>query len=367
MQARRPRSPIRQPAISPRAVMRLAVTALGLASLVACAVPPADGPPASRADASPAAASLDDAASTLPIAVELVAVLVQLDGYSPHATTVQANAPRAGFGANLVRALELAGYGIQVVPDDQGGNYLGYGATARETATGGREGAFELRLRGLTIGRRTTLLDGAWVPIAPVEIRGAAPQPVALNGSIHVRRPGRALTYPSGVRFVDAETSETLAEALHRYAYRPTGDAARADGAAAPDPERFLTQATSRLYDGGGTAFALRPASDFAARQVLTLRFPTVSDRTLGADNRRALERLTSFADLATDRFSIASCPADARPTDASAARSARVKAELLTLGVPGDQVLEAGCAGTGRPGDLVVTLERLGPPPVRP
>ena len=348
------------------------VACAALAFLVACAAPSREG---SSVVASGVADRSDDSPSSLPIAVELVSVLVQLEGRSPYDTTLQVNAASTAFGRHLAEALRIAGYGLQTVSDDQGRNYLAYSAATRSTEIG-RAATFEIRLGALSIARRMTVANGAWVPVGPVTIRGSAPQPVALNGSIHVERIDRPLSYPSGVRFVADATGETIVETLYRYAYWPTG-AARAGSSGAElsalDPRRFLEQATGRLYEGGSTALALRPATDFGARQSLELRFPTASARTLGADNRRALERLETFVAPGTDRLTIASCErAGARTgasagadTDDSAARSARVKAELLTLGVPGDQVLELGCPvepdrrpSAGR--DVAVVVERL-------
>ena len=326
-------------------------------ALCGCAAVPPDGP------TPPGAAGKGRAPSTLAIAAELVAVLVQLEGHSPYGTTVQVNAPATAFGADLLEALELAGYGIQPVDADQGRFHLAYAATSRASEAG-RLDRFELRIGALGIGREVRLVDGRWVPAGPVTIRGAPVQPVALNGSVHVHRPDRPLSYPSGVRFLSDDGSTTVAEALYRYSYWPTGEAGAASDATAPDPTRFVERATGRLYEGGRTGLALRPATDFAPRQRLALRFPGPSPSTLGADNRRALARLADFVDPASDRLAIASCTADGRRSDASTERSARVKAELLVLDVPGDQVLELGCPEEGRrppsDRDVAITLERL-------
>ena len=342
----------------------LATAVLGLAG---CEAPPASdalsvlGPRA-------VVSSEDGGPSTLTVAADLVSALVQVDGYSPHDTTVQINRPTSGFGASLVAALEAAGYGLQLVSADQGSNYLSYSAASEETETG-RQISLELRLRKVAIGRRVTIVGGRYVPVAPLEIRGVAPQPVALNGSIYLDRPDRPLSYPSGVRFVegtrDTRGSAVLAEALHRYSYWPTG--AGRTGAAddeALDPLRFVPQAAARLYDSGDRAFSTRPAADFRIRQSVALRFPTSSDAMLGAANRGALERLVRLFVPSADRVSVASCSPSGTRTDSSVARSGRVKAELLTLGVPGDQVVEIGCPAANRRStaapELDVTLERL-------
>lgn len=334
--------------------------ALGLVILGSCVVAPepdaTSGPSVERGEPSP----------TLPIAVDLVSVLVQLDGYSPHSTTVQTNPPTSGFGTSLVDALGTAGYGIQLVSEDQGRNYLSYRASSLESESG-RRSTFELRLGALVVARQMTRLDGEWVPVAPVVVHGASPQAVALNGSVYVRRPRRPLSYPSGVRFVENGSEGVIAETAYRYSYWPTGEAKTVSGIVPLDPKRFLVQATGRLYDAGAQAFSLRPADDFTARQSLALSFPTASDEMLGADNRAGLERLASFFDVATDRFSIVACAADVARSASAIARAARVKAELLTFGVPGDQAVEAECPSAtkrvplGR--DLIVVLERLRPP----
>jgi len=306
-----------------------------------------------------------DAPSSLPVAVNLVSTLVQLDGYSPYDTTVQTNPPRSEFGRRLIEALEIAGYGIQMVSADQGSNYLAYRTSLTETETGERV-VFDLQLGFVSLSREMSIVDDLYVPASPVTVRGAAPVPIALNGSVFVAVPGRPLTYPSGVRFID-ERGEPLSQALFDYAYYPTGQARGDTRAVALEPTRFLRQATGRLYDrgtGDAGALVLRPAEDFTAHKSLTIRFPSVSDELLGQGNRNALEALGRYFDPANDRLTILSCTAKRQRTDATVARSARVKSELLTLGMPGARVLELGCPqGTSRSvarQGIRVTIERL-------
>ncbi len=297
--------------------------------------------------------------STLPVAVDFVSVLVQLEGHSPYDTTIQFNPPTTELGRSLIEVLEIAGYGLQPVSDDQGRRYLGYDLFVEDTETG-RGGTIEMRIGPVSIAREFSVRDDAWVPAGPVTLRGVPLQPIALVGSVYLHRPETALDYPSGVRFADAPDGEPGREVSYFYAYRPTGTARDAADLPAPDPRRYVRQATERLYEAGDLAFALRPSTDFAARQVLVMRFPGASDALLGAENRRALEALVRFYAADTDRLSIAACDADGRRSDASTARSGRIKAELLTLGIPGDQLVEAGCAESTPQGAATVTVERL-------
>ena len=304
--------------------------------------------------------------SSLPVAVNLVSTLVQLDGYSPYDTTVQTNPPKTEFGERLIEALQIAGYGIQVVSADQGRNYLAYRTLRTETEAGQRV-VFEMQLGFVSLSREMALQDERYVPASPVTVRGAAPGPVALNGSVFVAVPGRPLGYPSGVRFLD-EGGEVLSEALYRYTYYPTGEARGDVDAVALEPSRFLRQATGRLYERGTgpEALGLRPAADFVPLKSLTLRFPTLSDELLGQGNRNAIEALSRYFQPATDRLTVLSCTPGRERSDATVARSARIKSELLTLGIPGAQVLEPGCPddtprSVARQG-IRLTLERLTP-----
>ena len=340
-----------------RAVAALILSA-GVAVLVAaCATQASPGDAARAGEAG-------EAPSTLPIAIDLVSVLVQLGGHSPYDTTVQANAPDGAFGERLLEALAAAGYGIQTVSADQGRNYLAHQSTSEFTESG-RSDVFEMRLGALSISRRMGIEGGRYVPLSPVEIRGAPPEPVALAGSVYVARPDRPLRYPSGVVFLDTEGG-TAASATFDYAYYPTGEARAASAPTAPDPARFLGQATGRLYarDADARAIGLRDDADFAASKVLDLGFPSASTDLLGPGNRNALETLVAFFDPDADRVRIVSCTPDRARDDASAARSARVKSELLTLGLPGARIVEADCpADTPRSvarRGLRVTLERL-------
>jgi len=341
----------------------LAIASLSALLLAGCAVPPtaarANGPLAlGEGVADPSAVD------TLPIAVNLVSTLVQLEGFSPYDTTVQTNSPKNAFGERLIEALRIAGYGIQVVDADQGRNYLAYRSSQTETEAGQRI-VFEMQLGFVSLSREMSLENGRYVPSSPVTIRGATPGAVALNGSVFVAVPGRPLSYPSGVRFVGND-GEVRSQALYRYTYYPTGEARGDVNAVALDPTRFLRQATGRLYERGNGAEALgiRSAEEFTAFKSLTLRFPSLSDELLGQGNRNALEALTEYFRPTTDRMSILSCTPSRARTDATVARSARVKSELLTLGIPGASVLEPGCPqatprSIARQG-LRVTIERL-------
>ena len=102
-------------------------------------------------------------------------------------------------------------------------------------------------------------------------------------------------------------------------------------------------------------------------RRLGTKSFLNAGEKLLGQGNRNGLEALVEYFDADRDRLSILSCAPDRTRSDSSIARSARIKSELLTLGVPGAQVQELGCPdGTRRSlarKGIRVTLERLNPP----
>lgn len=317
---------------------------------------------------SPADTTVPD---SLPVAVNLVSVLVQLEGYSPYDTTVQVNAPDDAFERRLLDALTIAGYGVQTVSADQGRNYLSARSYPINTSDG-RRTVFEFDLGALSVSRDMRLDGGRYVPASPITLRGVPPTPIFLNGSVYVARADRPLLYPSGVRFLDRDGRE-LSQTRFRYAYFPTGAARTDPDAEAGDPTRFLRQATARLFDRGRTvidgdaaALPLRPAGDFDAYKALTIRFPGTSDQLLGQGNRNALEVLSGFFDASSDRITVRSCAPDRTRDDASIARSTRIKSELLTLGIPGAHVIELGCPSDTKRAQarkgILVTLSRLRP-----
>ncbi len=69
------------------------------------------------------------------IATNLVATLAQIPEMRPTTATLQINTPQTAFG-NVIRALEDAGFGMQLVTADQGQNFVSYSKRFSETESG---------------------------------------------------------------------------------------------------------------------------------------------------------------------------------------------------------------------------------------
>jgi len=105
------------------------------------------------------------------IATNLVATLVQIPEMRPESATLQISAPVTSFGHAIVRAMEDAGFGLQLVSADQGRRYVSYSKRLSETESG-LVTDYMLAVGKVSLSRATTppLLVARKVPELPTLI-----------------------------------------------------------------------------------------------------------------------------------------------------------------------------------------------------
>lgn len=344
----------------------LMVFALGLSS---CATNSDSGPTTPEENAVPgseaegAEAGIGNAPSQSSIGViatDLVSSLVQLSELSPFSTTIQVNRPVSDFGDELVSALRYSGYGVQIVTDDQGLNYLNYFSSFSEEDEGTYY-TFKLLVRDISISRSFIENDGSFVPSSPVRIKGVQAQRIIVNDDLFRQSIGDA-EFPSGVTFVDPNGR------LIYYDQRTvvTTNAMKRNANDQIKTEMALIHARANVFTKSRiTATEKRTYEPF--KQV-SLRFKPKS-LDLGLNNKSAIALLLESFDAGSDRLSITACSFGKSliwdgTESVSLERGLRVRQELLSSNISIDNTRDESCFSTKYGDELprrtvILTLER--------
>jgi len=145
------------------------------------------------------------------ISTNLVSALVQLPGRNPAGTTVQVSPPTTAFGHTVMRALEDAGYGMQLVSADQGRHYISYSERFSETESG-PVNDYTIAVGSIRLTRAYNLDQGRVYPSSLLQINGGMDaSSVVLDDSIFEEQGGNDLAFVSGVLDESSENSQTTA------------------------------------------------------------------------------------------------------------------------------------------------------------
>lgn len=295
------------------------------------------------------------------IATDLVSSLVQLSELSPFSTTLQVNRPIADFGHELVSALRYSGYGIQIVPEDQGLNYLNY-VTTRAIEQEETYHTFKVLVRDMTISRTFIKQGDKYIPSSPVRITGAPAQRIIVNDDIYRHFIGDA-EFPSGVTFIDTDGQLVY--------YDPrlvvSTDAMRRNGNDQIKTEMVLVHARANVFTKS-RILANKQEFNFEPYKQVALRFQPQS-LDLGNKNKEAIRTMLESFDENGFRFSITACSVGKSllwdGTESIALeRGQRVRQELLSSNVSIEHTRDEGCFSTKYSEDLprrtvILTLER--------
>lgn len=282
------------------------------------------------------------------VAIDLVSALMQLPDYAPFYTTVQFSPLKTPFGKAILKAMTRSGFGIQLVPEDQGVNYVSY-ATREVTSEGGESMEFSLKIRDLEIQRRYKI-DGTRVyPLSEIIITGVAPSRIIVNDEIYKLKAAGA-EFPTGVTFRDSDGFVVQRKTSITRLSATAGELAGQSIA----NEQYLVLARAsiftidRLQGKGSTAYR---REDFTARKQLTVRFRPNS-LTLGKANKRGISKMLDSFEKDRDMYTITGCSHGRSlmfdgTEQMALSRSQRVKEELLSYGVKHDNLREEGCFQT--------------------
>ncbi len=294
------------------------------------------------------------------IATDLVSSLVQLSELSPFSTTIQVNRPVSDFGHELVSALRYSGYGVQIVPDDQGLNYLNYFSSFSEEDEGTFY-TFKVLVRDISISRSFIENDGAFVPSSPVRIKGVEAQRIIVNDDIYRQSIGDA-EFPSGVTFVDANGRLIY----HDPRVVKSTNAMKRNANDQIKTEMVLIHARANVFTK--SRLTAKERRSYEPYKQVSLRFKPKS-LDLGINNKSAIALLLESFDVSTDRLSITACSFGKSliwdgTESVSLERGLRVRQELLASNISIDNTRDESCFSTKYGDELprrtvLLTLER--------
>jgi len=271
------------------------------------------------------------------ISTNLVSTLVQIPGMQAGSATLQINSPETAFGNALVRALEDAGFGLQVVSADQGQNYLSYSKRLSETEAG-LVTDYELAVGRIGLRREFSVDGNRIYPSSLLTIRGTdAIRDIELSDAIFVEQGGVNDAFISGVQF-DGEPDSSLAVRtvdVRDYDEIPLDRRTPQDVVFAQAKQQFFEKRSERQPP---------ELDEFAKYRRTVLIFDDNKTRILGTGNKQAVRLLVrEFSD--DDIMVIKAClDADGKNTD-SLNRAFRVEQELLGFGIPSESTYIAPCA----------------------
>lgn len=272
------------------------------------------------------------------VATNLVAALVQIPELRPVGTTLQVNAPSSVFGNLLVRALEDAGYGLQLVDADQGLNYVGYSRRVSETEAG-RVTDFSVSAGPIELTREYVVDGDAIFPSSLMRVEGvSAGIELDRADEVFAEQGGTARSFVSGTRALEGQGSAPTVDAVDVFDH----DALPLDARTSSDALLDEVRLAAARADDEGSAPDLNAFEQYR-RTVLVFDDPTTA--FLGDANKRAVRFMVR--DVAPrDLLVIRACRDFDGRDEAAMARGIRVEEELIGLGVPPEAAWIAPCAG---------------------
>ncbi|PID62318.1 MAG: hypothetical protein CSB44_04290 [Gammaproteobacteria bacterium] len=105
------------------------------------------------------------------VTTNLVTSLVQIPELRPSNATLQYSAPQSAFGNAVIRSLEDAGFGMQLVSADQGVNYVSYEKSDAQTDIGPVT-RYAISVGNIRVSREYDVVDDAIFPSSLLTISG---------------------------------------------------------------------------------------------------------------------------------------------------------------------------------------------------
>ena len=274
------------------------------------------------------------------IATNLVSALVQIPELAPGVATLQVNRPDTAFGNAVVRALEDAGYGLQLVADDRGRHYVGYARRVAETEIG-EVVDYRLAVGEVALTREFAVEDdGSVFPASLLRIEGVDPLPaIELADGVFREQGGTPRSFVSGTRGIGGTGGAPTIDTVEVFDY----------DALPPERRTAPVEVLARSRERGALAAdaaATPDLDDYVRHRRTVLIFEDPDTSFLGAPNKRAV-RLLAREVVPGDLFVIRSCR-DFDGEDAAAMRRGlRVEEELVGLGVAPEATWIAPCVGS--------------------
>ena len=273
------------------------------------------------------------------IATNLVATLVQIPEMRPESATLQISAPVTSFGHAIVRAMEDAGFGLQLVSADQGRRYVSYSKRLSETESG-LVTDYMLAVGKVSLSREYIVENDAVFPSSLMKISGTdSIADIDLSDNIFAEQGGNNTAFISGAQSTGVANPNLRVETVDVFDFDELPQDKRTR------QELVFAQAKQRFFESD----AQRSAPDlsrYRKHRRTVLIFDNNSTQMMGAANKQAVRLLVrEFSD--DDVMVIKACQ-DADGSDQpSMNRAIRVEEELVGYGIPTESAYIAPCART--------------------
>ncbi|MFT5895373.1 MAG: hypothetical protein ACI8VW_002247 [bacterium] len=273
------------------------------------------------------------------IATNLIATLIQIPEMRPTTTTLQISAPKTTFGHAVVRALEDASFGVQLVSADQGKNYVSYSKRLSETESG-LVTDYTLAVGKIGLTREYIEENNAVYPSSLMKISGTdSIADIDLADNIFAEQGGDNTAFISGAQNSGRVNPTLSVKTVDVYEFDelPQDKRTRQDIVFAQAKRRFFESDTQRTAPN---------LNSYEKHRRTVLIFDNNSTQMLGSSNKQAVRLLVrEFSD--DDIIVIKACQdADGEDTP-SLNRGIRVEEELAGYGVPTESAYIAPCART--------------------
>lgn len=273
------------------------------------------------------------------IATNLVATLVQIPEMRPAVATLQVSRSTTPFGNAVIRALEDAGFGLQLVSADQGQNYVTYSKRLAETEAGLLTD-YTLSVGSIGLSREYVVEEGSIYPSSLMTISGTDYiADIDLSDEIFTEQGGSdgGTAFISGAQQDGLPNPDLPVTTVDVFAFDelPVDKRTRQQKVFAEARQRYFEADTRRAIPDLGLYDKFR-------RTVLI--FNDNSTQMMGAANKRAVRLLVrEFSD--DDLMVIKACLDADGSDEASMNRAIRVEEELASYGIPSESAFIAPCA----------------------
>lgn len=271
------------------------------------------------------------------IATNLVGTLVQIPEMRPATATLQFNSPESAYGNAVVRALEDAGFGMQMVSADQGQNFVSYSKRLSETESG-LVTDYALAVGKVRLSREYVVDENGVYPSSLLKISGTDYiADIELADNIFAEQGGDGKIFISGAQREGVPDPELRASTVDVRDYDQLPQDKRTP------QESVFSDARLRYFEND----AKRQVPDldrYVKHRRTVLIFDDNNTQMMGNANKRAVRLLVrEFSD--EDIMVIKAClDADGRD-EASMNRAIRVEEELAGYGVPTQAAYIAPCS----------------------
>lgn len=271
------------------------------------------------------------------IATNLVGTLVQIPEMRPATATLQFNKPESAYGNAVIRALEDAGFGMQMVSADQGQNFVSYSKRLSETESG-LVTDYALAVGKIQLSREYVVDEDAVFPSSLLRISGTDYiADIELADNIFAEQGGDGNVFISGAQREGIPDPELKASTVDVRAFDQLPQDKRTL------QETVFSDARQRYFENDAKRQA--PELDnYVKHRRTVLIFDDNTTQMMGNANKRAVRLLVrEFSD--DDIMVIKACLDADGKDDASMNRAIRVEEELAGYGVPTEAAYIAPCA----------------------